>query len=60
MVVLELVIVGMVHSRYGPLWEWLVLEKVTLGMVVIGWVVLGLIQVPSGVCFFCMRHSADA
>ncbi len=31
----------MVHSRYGPFWEWSVLEMVVLGMVV-----LGLVQVP--------------
>jgi hypothetical protein len=42
MVVLGLVVLGMVHSRYGPFWEWSV-----LGMVALGMVVLGLVQVPN-------------
>jgi hypothetical protein len=41
MVVLGLVVLGMVYSRYGPFWGWLVLGMVALGMVFLGLVVLG-------------------
>ncbi len=41
MVVLGLVVLGVVHSRFAPSWEWSVIGIVALGMVV-----LGLVQVP--------------
>jgi ABC-type tungstate transport system substrate-binding protein len=46
MVVLGLIVLGMVHSRSGPFWEWSVLGMVAFGMVVLGMVVLGLVEVP--------------
>jgi hypothetical protein len=55
MVVLGLVVLGMVYSRYGQFWEWSV-----LGMVALGMVVLGLVKVPNkGVRYFELQPGAQ-